>query len=242
MPHIRFLAAAIAVSFLLVIAIPTAVAGPPGHAKKGWKDRYEDDDDYRGGKHKRKHRKAHKRRHKARRHGGPPPWAPAHGYRRKYVTYHTRDRRRVRIEESSLVLLPATGLARCNRDVVGAIFGGATGAAVGSRFGKGDGKTAATIGGAILGALIGGNIGRSMDQTDQSCIGQALERAETGRPVAWRNPDNGGDYQVTPTRTYQSAGGRYCREYTTQIVIDGRVQNAHGTACRQPDGSWQRGG
>ena len=31
----------------------------------------------------------------------------------------------------------------------------------------------------------------------------------------------------------------YCREYTRKVVIGHTVQNAYGTACRQPDGSWQ---
>ncbi len=30
-----------------------------------------------------------------------------------------------------------------------------------------------------------------------------------------------------------------CREYQTRIKIDGKWQNAYGTTCRQPDGSWQ---
>lgn len=30
-----------------------------------------------------------------------------------------------------------------------------------------------------------------------------------------------------------------CREYQRQIQIDGKMQMAHGTACRQPDGSWR---
>ena len=58
--------------------------------------------------------------------------------------------------------------------------------------------------------------------------------------MVWRNPDNGGDYRVTPTQTYQSAGGQYCREYTTTVVIGGRTERAQGRACRQPDGSWRR--
>jgi surface antigen len=29
-----------------------------------------------------------------------------------------------------------------------------------------------------------------------------------------------------------------CREFQTEIIIDGRRQPAHGTACRQPDGTW----
>lgn len=36
--------------------------------------------------------------------------------------------------------------------------------------------------------------------------------------------------------TYRN--GPYCREFQTTIVIDGRPQSAHGTACQQEDGSW----
>ncbi len=31
----------------------------------------------------------------------------------------------------------------------------------------------------------------------------------------------------------------YCREFTKDIVVGGRVQQGYGTACQQPDGSWQ---
>jgi hypothetical protein len=30
-----------------------------------------------------------------------------------------------------------------------------------------------------------------------------------------------------------------CREFQQRIMIEGRQQLAHGTACRQPDGSWR---
>ncbi len=33
--------------------------------------------------------------------------------------------------------------------------------------------------------------------------------------------------------------GRYCREVTKTVVIGGRLENAYGRACYQPDGSWQ---
>jgi surface antigen len=39
-------------------------------------------------------------------------------------------------------------------------------------------------------------------------------------------------------RTYQS-GGSYCREFQNDVTIDGKKENAYGTACRQPDGSWK---
>lgn len=31
----------------------------------------------------------------------------------------------------------------------------------------------------------------------------------------------------------------YCREYTRHVTIGGVSQEAYGTACQQPDGSWQ---
>ena len=66
-----------------------------------------------------------------------------------------------------------------------------------------------------------------------------LETQPTGVATAWRDPDGTVSGQVTPTRTYQIAGGQYCREYQQTVVIDGQTQQAYGRACRQPDGSWQ---
>ena len=30
-----------------------------------------------------------------------------------------------------------------------------------------------------------------------------------------------------------------CRDFDTPVIIDGQQQQAHGTACQQPDGSWK---
>ena len=38
---------------------------------------------------------------------------------------------------------------------------------------------------------------------------------------------------------YPSASEPYCREYTQSLKIGNAVQQGYGTACRQPDGSWQ---
>lgn len=35
------------------------------------------------------------------------------------------------------------------------------------------------------------------------------------------------------------ADASYCREYTKDVVIGGVKQQSYGTACLQPDGSWQ---
>lgn len=185
----------------------------------------------------------------------PPAWAPAHGYRAKQKHKRKYKHRRkvyreepeyhrepARVEVSPVVTFPSTGYGHCNRELLGSIIGGATGAAVGSHIGKGDGRALATIGGIIIGAIVGGHVGNSMDEVDQNCVGHALELAPTGRAVEWQNPDNGAEYRVTPTRTYESSGGEYCREYQTKIVVGGKVRDAYGTACRQPDGSWKTRG
>ncbi len=35
-----------------------------------------------------------------------------------------------------------------------------------------------------------------------------------------------------------ASAGDYCREYTRTVYIGARAQEAYGTACLQPDGSW----
>ncbi|HCR85249.1 MAG TPA: hypothetical protein DIV86_01075 [Alphaproteobacteria bacterium] len=35
------------------------------------------------------------------------------------------------------------------------------------------------------------------------------------------------------------ADSEYCREYTKDVYIGGRTQQAFGTACRLPDGTWR---
>ncbi|HEY0522162.1 MAG TPA: hypothetical protein VGD08_02150 [Stellaceae bacterium] len=38
---------------------------------------------------------------------------------------------------------------------------------------------------------------------------------------------------------YVARDGQTCREYQTQVTVDGRLQPSHGTACLQPDGTWR---
>lgn len=118
--------------------------------------------------------------------------------------------------------------------VIGAIAGGL----LGNQVGSGSGRVAATIAGTMLGGYIGGQLGRAMDENDRYRAAQALETAPTGRTVSWRNPDSGNEFAVTPTKTYYEQD-RPCREYTTEGWIGGRKETIYGTACRQPDGSWQ---
>ena len=131
------------------------------------------------------------------------------------------------------------GITACTNEQSGQVIGGILGGAAGSQVGSGRGRMVATVAGAIAGGYIGGNIGRSMDETDRLKAQHSLEYNRTHESSSWRNPDSGNNYTVTPTRTWQTDSGRYCREYTTEAIIDGRTETVYGTACRQADGSWQ---
>lgn len=39
--------------------------------------------------------------------------------------------------------------------------------------------------------------------------------------------------------SFRASNGLTCREYQTTVSVGGRMRNAYGTACLQPDGSWQ---
>ena len=124
------------------------------------------------------------------------------------------------------------------RQDTGMVIGGVIGGILGAHIGKGHGRTTAIIIGTLIGAKIGGEVGRSMDDTDRMKTARSLETVRTGVPSSWRNPDSGNVYTVTPTKTYSTASGP-CREYTIDAKIGGKAEKVYGTACRQPDGSWQ---
>jgi surface antigen len=124
-----------------------------------------------------------------------------------------------------------------NGAILGGAIGGVTGAVIGANASHHHPWEAAT-GGSILGVLLGSAIGHAVDAGDQYCTTQAVVMAPIGQPVYWVNPATGMQYQIAPTRQYQQ-WGTTCRDYQASAVINGRWQQIHGTACLQPDGSWQ---
>ncbi len=135
-----------------------------------------------------------------------------------------------------LVTVSLTGCST-NQDT-GTLVGGVAGGLLGSQFGGGGGRIAATIIGAGAGAFIGNQIGKSMDETDRLKAQQALNDSKTGQSTAWKNPDTGDSYTITPTKTYQK-NDSYCREFTQTATVADKPQQVYGTACRQPDGTWK---
>jgi surface antigen len=139
----------------------------------------------------------------------------------------------------AVLALTLTGCATQGpREESGMVIGGLLGGVLGAQTGNRHHRPIAIIAGTLIGASIGGSIGSYMDDTDRLKAGQTLETVRTGVSTAWRNPDTGAEYQFTPTRTYGAAQGP-CREYVVDANIGGKREQVYGTACRQPDGSWQ---
>ena len=124
--------------------------------------------------------------------------------------------------------------------VLGSVGGAALGAGIAA---LAHGNPAAIVASAVGGALLGGYVGHKLDDRDKRMAAEAaqlaFEQGRTGQAVTWRNPDSGNSGSITPTQTYQIAGGQYCRRYTQDLTIGGEKHETHGTACRQPDGTWQ---
>jgi surface antigen len=146
-----------------------------------------------------------------------------------------------------LVAASALALAGCagqgQKQTGGTLVGAAAGGLLGSQFGSGTGKLVGTALGVLAGAWIGNEVGTSLDNADKAAMRQssqyALEATKTGHTSNWTNPDSGNSGTVTPTKTYQTAEGEYCREYQQTVTVAGKTQEAYGKACRQPDGSWK---
>jgi len=62
-------------------------------------------------------------------------------------------------------------------------------------------------------------------------------RSPVGETVRWYDNDASGS--VTTTREGRSSEGRYCREYTQKVEVNGKSQQVYGMACRNSDGSWE---
>ena len=123
---------------------------------------------------------------------------------------------------------------------IGAALGAAGGGLLGAAAGGGATGIAA---GVLLGGLLGGATGSYLDDQDKRTAAnttqQALDSKPSGTTTTWTNPDSGHSGSVTPLRTYQANNGQFCREFEQSVTIGGKPQKSYGTACRQPDGSWQ---
>lgn len=174
----------------------------------------------------------------------PPNWAPAHGYHKdkhkhkKNTHLHTNESGRYKQPPATHYETLSCDPHGISNSEIGTVVGGVIGGMLGANIGKGDGKTLATIAGVIVGASIGSSIGASMDEADRYCAGQAFVHAQDNQPVEWTNPDTQNHYTVIPRSTY-NRHGKYCRDYTSNLNVNGKLGHVTGTACKQSTGNWK---
>ena len=149
----------------------------------------------------------------------------------------------------TIMVLSAFSLSACetmngrgNKEVIGTGAGAVVGGLLGSKVGGGSGQLWATGAGALLGAYMGNEIGKSLDKADRQYMNTAYveaREAPLNEPISWSNPESGNYGEVVATKQGYTASGGYCREFQQTVYIGGQEESAYGTACRQPDGTWQ---
>ena len=77
------------------------------------------------------------------------------------------------------------------------------------------------------------------ERYDDGYYYDTFESADPYQRVSWRDDRYGYAGYVEPQDWYEDDYGRDCRAFSQTIYIDGRRQQASGTACRAPDGTWQ---
>ena len=142
----------------------------------------------------------------------------------------------------SVSFLAACQNGQANNEALGTLVGAGLGVALGAHA-KGSAKAPTMIMGGILGGALGNRIGAKMDRADRAkherATYHAMEHGRSYETTGCYNPDTGHRGEVTPEPAYQRDDGRYCREFQQTITVDGQPQRGYGTACSQPDGSWE---
>ncbi|TPM37466.1 hypothetical protein [Mesorhizobium sp. B2-3-4] len=94
---------------------------------------------------------------------------------------------------------------------------------------------------AMGGGLIGGSIGNGLSDTEKrnalEAEYKALEYNTSGQKVGWKGDQASRYGEVVPAQPYR-VGSQDCRQYTQTVFNGGASVTAHGTACRNADGSW----
>lgn len=142
---------------------------------------------------------------------------------------------------SFMLISCATGDAS-TRQTVGTVSGVVIGGLIGSQIGGGSGRIVAAGVGALVGGLIGHQVATLLDENDRKAAAAAEQQARTapiGESVTWSNPDTGNHGTVVATSEGIANDGRTCREFRHTVTVEGRAEDAFGTACLGSDGEWE---
>ena len=104
---------------------------------------------------------------------------------------------------------PNPARAECSDTNTGGIVGGIAGAALGGWLGSQFGSGGGKTAATIGGVVLGGIAGNQLGKN------------------------------LTPGEIYTNAQGNECRTFEQEVYVNGQPVKDAGTACKQPDGSWQ---
>ena len=132
--------------------------------------------------------------------------------------------------------LPGTGVWAPKPVTFGkkAQIGAVVGTALGTYVGRGqDPLTIAAL--AVGGLVLGHETGAMFDKIDQmyatTLLRGALMQNAAGQTSTWRSPDK----PITVSATPLTDG--MCREFVTEVTVNGEMKRVRGTACRV-QGEW----
>ncbi len=74
----------------------------------------------------------------------------------------------------------------------------------------------------------------------ETALQDALETKASGAEVSFASGQADIQGRISPTRTYRSRTGHWCREFSEVIESGGVREHRHGLACREDSGGWQR--
>jgi hypothetical protein len=173
-----------------------------------------------------------------RRDKGPPPWAPAHGYRHKHEkrphvpsyhhTYHHKHHhfrhRHDRHEIRWRVPVQRWRFHQHESAVIAGLVGGAIGSLLTS-------SAPAALSPQFPGPWAAPRHPAPSPSFSFRGDGQppSVSSLEGSQPPPFFSLDGG----------QPPSPGRYCREFSRDALIGGRPQEIYGVACWQPDGSWE---
>ncbi len=120
--------------------------------------------------------------------------------------------------------------------VAGALIGGLLG------YGLGDGRGGPTVAGIVVGGVAGAALTQNLNCEDRSYAYRTyydgLNSGAPNRSYDWRNQRSGNYGSFNVNDYYNDPYGFRCANFSQEIFVQGRPQEARGRACRQPDGTW----
>jgi surface antigen len=77
-------------------------------------------------------------------------------------------------------------------------------------------------------------------QALEAALQDTLETKASGTEVSFTSGEADIQGSISPTRTYQSQTGHWCREFSEIVESGGVREHRRGLACREDSGGWQR--